>query len=57
MLQDVPIFDGKDFSKLEDWFVVIETATDILTQSWTCLAEAKSHGLTSMLICEATKAE
>ena len=30
-------------------------ATDILTESCTHLAEAKSHGLTHMLICKATQ--
>ena len=33
----------------------IETANDILTESHTCLAGAKSHGLTCTLICEATQ--
>ena len=46
MLQDIPTFDGQDSSKLEDWFMDIETTTDILTESKTHLAEAKSHGLT-----------
>ena len=35
MLQDIPTFDGQDSSKLEDWFMDIETATDILTNSHT----------------------
>ena len=55
MLQDIPTFDGQDSSKLEDWFMDIETATDILTESHMHLAEAKSHGLTHMLIHEATQ--
>ena len=46
MLLDIPTFDGQDFSKLEDWFMDIETATDILTENHTCLAETKSCGLT-----------
>ena len=50
MLQGIPTFDGQDSSKLEDWFMEIETTADILTESCTCLAEAKSHGLTHMLI-------
>ena len=49
-LQDIPTFDGKDPSKLEDWFMDTETATDILTRSCTHLAEAKTHGLTHTLI-------
>ena len=53
VLQDIPIFDGQDSSKLEDWFMDIETTTDILTEIHTCLA--KSHSLTVTLICKATQ--
>ena len=35
----------------------LETNADILTESHTCLAEAKSCGLTHTLICEALQAE
>ena len=55
ILQDIPTFDRKDSSKLDDWFIDIETAADILTESHTCLSEAKSHYLTCTLICEATQ--
>ena len=55
MLQDIPTFDGKDSSKLGDWFMDIETTAGILTESHTCLAVAKSHGLICTLICEATQ--
>ena len=55
MLQDIPTFDGQDSSKLEDWFMDIETTADILTESHTYLAKAKSHGLTHILICKATQ--
>ena len=41
MLQDILTFNRQDSSKLEDWLIVIETATDILTESYTHLAEAK----------------
>ena len=54
---DILIFDSQDSSKLEDWLMDIETATDILTESCMHLAEAKSHGLTCMLIHEATQTE
>ena len=47
MLQDIPTFDGQDFSKLEDWFMDIETAADILTASHTCLAKAKASPIHS----------
>ena len=56
MLQEIPTFDGQDSSKLEDWFTEIETNADILTESHTCLAEAKSHVLTCTLIQEALQA-
>ena len=55
MLQDIPTFDGQDSSKLDDWLMDIEIATDILTESHTSLAEAKSHGLTLIFICKATQ--
>ena len=55
MLQDIPTFDGQDSSKLEDWFIDIDTTTDILTESHTCLAEAKSCGLTHTFIHEVTQ--
>ena len=56
MLQDIPTFDGQDSSKLQDWFMDTETAAHILTKSCTCLAEAKSGGLTCKIICKATQA-
>ena len=56
MLQDIPTFYGQDSSKLEDWFMDIEAATDVLTESCTHLTEAKSHFLIHTLICEALQA-
>ena len=53
MLQDIPALDGEDSSKLEDWFMDIETTNDIITENHTCLAEAKSHGLTCTLMHKA----
>ena len=50
MLQDIPAFDGQDSSKLEYWFMDIETAPYILTESCTCLAKAKSCSLTHRLM-------
>ena len=55
MLQDIPTFNGQDSSQVEDWFMDIETTTEILTESHTHLAEAKSYGLTCTLICKATQ--
>ena len=42
LLQDFTMFDGQATSKLEDWLGNIETAADILRESHTCLAKAKS---------------
>ena len=50
LLENIPTFDGQDSLKLEDWFMFIETATDILTKSHIYLDEAKSCGLTHTLI-------
>ena len=55
MFQDNPTFDEQDSSKLEDWLIDIENTADILTESYTCLAEAKSYSPTCTLICEATQ--
>ena len=57
MLQDIPTFDEKDSSNLEDWFIDIKTTTDILTGSHTCLAKARSCNLTHTLIHDATPTE
>ena len=32
LLQDIPMFDGQDSSKLEDWLMELETSADILTE-------------------------
>ena len=55
MFQDIPIFDEQDSSKLEDWFMDIETTSDILTESYTHLPKAKSDNLMHTLISEATQ--
>ena len=56
ILQDIPIFDGQDSSKLHYWFMDIETAADIVTKRHTHLAEAKSCGVTHTLIHKVTQA-
>ena len=56
LLQNIPTFNGQESSNIEDRFIDIETTTDILTQSCTCLADAKSHSLTCTLIHEALQA-
>ena len=45
----------QDALKLEDWFMGIETATGMLTESCSHLVEAMSHGLTHALICDVTQ--
>ena len=47
------IFNGNDSTQLEDWLLDIETATNLTSESRTKLAQAKSKGLTDMLISEA----
>ena len=53
LLQDIAIFNGNDFTQLEDWLINIETATNLTSESQTKLAQARSKGLTHMLISEA----
>ena len=49
----MPTFSGSDSTQLEDWLVDIETAADLTDESRTKLAQAKSKGLTHILITEA----
>ena len=51
--QDITIFKGNYFTQLEDWLIDIETAADLTRESITKLAQAKSKGITHMLISEA----
>ena len=53
LLQDIANFYGNDCSQLEDWLIDIETAADLTSESRTKLAQAKSTGLTHILISEA----
>ena len=52
LLQDM-IFNGNDSSQLEDWFINIETASDLTGKSRTKVAQAKSKWLICTLISEA----
>ena len=56
LLQDIPTFDGWCTTKLEDRLSDIKMAADILKEKCAHLAEAKSHGLTHNLVCEALHA-
>ena len=53
LLQDIAIFSGNNSSQLEDWFIDIETTSDLTGKSRTKLAQAKSKGLICTLISEA----
>ena len=53
LLQDITIFNGNDSTQLEDWLINKETAAYITSESRTKLAQAKSKGLSHMLISEA----
>ena len=53
LLQDIPILNGQDSSQLEDWLTDIETASELIGESRTKLAQVKSRGLVRILISEA----
>ena len=55
LLEDIMIFIGNNSSQLEDWFIDIETASDLTGKSRTKLAQAKSKGLICTLISETLK--
>ena len=45
LLQDILTRNGHDSSQLEDWLTDIETASELMGESRTKLAQAKSRGL------------
>ena len=51
--QDIPTFNGSDLTQLEDWLIDIETTGNLMDESRTKLAQAKSKGLTHTLTTEA----
>ena len=53
LLQDITVLNGNDSSQLEDWLTDIETASELMGESRTKLAQAKSGGLVRTLISEA----
>ena len=53
LLQDIPTLNGNDASQLEDWLTDIEIASELMGESRTKLAQAKSRGLVRTLILEA----
>ena len=52
-LQDIPVFNDHDSTKLEDWFTDIETAADLPSKSRARLAKVKTWGLNHILVTEA----
>ena len=53
LLQDIPILNENDSTQLEDWLTDIETTSELMGESRTKLAQAKSKGLVRTLISEA----
>ena len=57
LLQDIPILNGQESSQLEDWLMDIETASELMGEGRTKLAQVKSRGLVRTLITEALIAQ
>ena len=57
LLQDIPTLNGQDSSRLEDWLTDIETASVLIGESRTKIAQAKSKGLVRTLTLEALTAQ
>ena len=57
LLQDIPILNGQDSSKLEDWLTDIKIASELTGESRTKLAQEKSKGLVRTLISKALTAQ
>ena len=53
LLQDIPVFNEHDSTKLEDWLTNIKMAADLTNESRARLAKAKSRGLICTLVTEA----
>ena len=53
LLQDIPVFNEHDSTKLEDWFNDIEMAADLTSESRARLVKVKSWGLMHTLVTEA----
>ena len=53
LLQDISTLNRNDSSQLEDWLTDIETASELMDERRTKLAQAKSRGLVRTLILEA----
>ena len=53
LLQDTPVINEHDSTKLEDWLTDIEMAADLTGESKARFAKVKSRGLTCTLVTEA----
>ena len=53
LLQDITVFNVYDPIKLEQWLLDKERTADLTNESQAKLAQAKSRGLTHMLVTEA----
>ena len=53
LLQDIPTLNGNDSSQSEDWLLDIETASKLMGESRTKLAQSKPRELVRTLISEA----
>ena len=53
LLQVIAVFNEYDSTKLKEWLMDIETATDLINESQAKLAKVKSRGLTHTLVTEA----
>ena len=52
LIQDIPVFNEHDSTKLEDWLLHIETTADLTSKSRARLTKAKSQGLMHTLVTE-----
>ena len=52
LLQDIPVFNEHDFTKLEDWLTDIKTAPDLTSENRARLAKVKSRDLMHSLVTE-----
>ena len=43
-MQDIPVFNEHDSTKLEDWLIDIEMAADLTSENRAMLTRAKSQG-------------
>ena len=57
LLQNIAIFNKHDSTKLGEWLTDTEMAANLISESWTKLAKAKSRVLTCMLVTEAINSE